>query len=154
MAKKSRDEIDHYTLDQYEQEKHLGIGHERTKNLGHDWRESEIEKNPAGRVVDYASDKAGEGMLRQPRSQGVYGKFRDPQDGTSRQENHDRWADYAKSNSYIGHGNKAGPGQPPSMPDPRGSHSNKSDGYLLKPKGGFDAGADTGEGRIEKARKY
>jgi hypothetical protein len=151
MAKKSREEIDHYVLDQYEQEKHLGIGHERTKNLGRDWRESEIEKNPA-RPLDYEGGPAAR-VINEPRSQGVYGKFADPKDGTSRQENLDRWASYAKSNSYH---RGPGPGVYPTTPDPRGRHTNESDGYLLSTKGWAnlpDAGSESGEGRLQKSGK-
>ena len=124
MAKKSRDEIDHYTLDQYEQERHLGIGHEMTKNLGHDWRESEIEQNPAGRMVDYANNDVSKGVVRGPaRSVGVYGSFKNPESGIStNQQNLDRWADYAKSNSYTGHGNKAGIGKDPPQSDDSRQH--------------------------------
>ena len=154
MAKKSREEIDHYVLDQFEQEQHLGVGHEMTKNLGHDWRESEIEKSPAGKLMNYDSADTAR-IINEPRSQGVYGKFRNPQDGTSTQQNLDRWADYAKSNSYTGHGNKAGVGKDPTMPDPRGRHSNESDGYLADPKewADFEYGSESGLGRIEKAHR-
>src|SRR5262249_45143116 len=103
MAKRSRDEIDHYVLDQFEQEKHLGIGHEMTKNLGHDWRESEIERNPAGRVVDYADSHASEGVARGPaRSIGVYDKFADPQSGIAAADNLKAWSGYATASSYDG----------------------------------------------------
>ena len=166
MAKRSREEIDHYVLDQFEQEKHLGIGHEMTKNLGHDWREREIEKNPAGRMVDYTNNDIGSDLVRgPPRSQGVYQKFTDPKSGIStNQQNLDRWSDYARSNSYTGHHHKAGPGVAPTMPDPRErsatgyrpNASEKSDGYLESTKGwaGYDRGSESGEGRLQKARKY
>ena len=164
MAKKSREEIDHYVLDQYEQEKHLGIGHEMTKNLGHDWRESEIEQNPAGRMVDYANNDVSKGVVRGPaHSQGVYQKFADPKDGTSTSENLSRWSDYARSNSYTGHDHKAGPGVPPSMPDPREraatgyrpNASERSDGYLRSTESwpSHEYGADSGPGRLEKTGK-
>jgi hypothetical protein len=155
---KSREEIDHYVLDQFEQEKHLGIGHERTKNLGHDWRESEIEKNPAGRMVDYTNNDVGKDMLRQPsRLQGVYGKCGDPQSGISSEQNLNRWSDYATKGSYHG---GPGPGKDPTMRDPRGRHSNESDGYLAdqpnpstKNWADFRAGSESGEGRLEKLHK-
>jgi hypothetical protein len=153
MAKKSREEIDHYTLDQYEQERHLKIGHERTKNLGHDWRESEIEKNPAGRMMNYDSADTARTFRDPAKLQGVYGKCNDPKSGISTQQNIDAWSQRATANSYTGHGNKAGPGKDPTMRDPRGRHTNESDGYLRSTKGWprFDAGSESGEGRLEKA---
>jgi hypothetical protein len=158
MAKKSREEIDHYTLDQYEQERYLSIGHERTKNLGHDWRESEIEQSPAGRMQDYDSADTSRTFRDPARLQGVYRKCSDPRSGISSGENLNKWADYAEANSYTGRGNKAGVGTPPSMPDPRtGRGSNESDGYLAdqpspstKNWADFRAGSESGEGRLEK----
>jgi hypothetical protein len=160
MAEKSREEIDHYVLDQFEQEKHLGIGHERTKNLGHDWRESEIEKNPVGRMQNYDSADTARTFRDPPKLQGVYRKCSDPRSGISSGENLDKWADYAKANSYTGHGNKASTGKDPTMRDPRGRHSNESDGYLAplpsastKTWADHRAGAESGEGRLEKRHK-
>jgi hypothetical protein len=161
MAKKSREEIDHYTLDQFEQERHLGIGHERTKNLGHDWRESEIEQNPAGRMVDYANNDVSKGVVRGPaRSQSVYGKFRDPQSGIANERNLDRWSNYATAGSYRG---GDGTGKDVTMRDqgrrsvPSEARNKDSDGYLESTKNwpSFDTGgADSGVGRLEKSRKY
>jgi hypothetical protein len=158
MAKRSREEIDHYVLDQYEQEKHLGIGHERTKNLGHDWRESEIEQNPAGRMMNYDSADTARTFRDPSKLQGVYRKCSDPQSGIStNQQNLDRWAGYARANSYHG---GHGEGANPTMRDPRGRHSNESDGHLAplpKPStanwADYTAGADSGEGRLEKAHR-
>jgi hypothetical protein len=161
MAKKSREEIDHYVLDQFEQEKHLNIGHERTKNLGHDWRESEIEKNPAGRVVDYESGPAAR-VIDEPRSVGVYGRFKNPQSGISSEQNLNKWGDYARSNSYH---RGPGPGQEPPAPEPRRSvpseaRNKDSDGHLaplptpsMSNWATYTAGGDSGEGRLQKIGK-
>jgi hypothetical protein len=157
MAKKSREEIDHYVLDQFEQEKHFGIGHEMTKNLGHDWRESEIEKNPAGRMMNYDSADTARTFRYPAKLQGVYGKCNDPRSGISQQQNLDRWADYATKDSYH---RGPGPGKEPTMRDPRGKHSNESDGYLAsqpnpstKNWADFRAGSESGEGRLEKLHR-
>jgi len=157
MVKKSREEIDHYVLDQYEQEKHLGIGHEMTRNLGHPWRESEIEQNPAERTMNYDSADTARTFRDPTKLQGVYGKCSDPQSGISSQDNLDRWSGLATANSYTGHGNKDGVGKDPTMRDPRGRHSNESDGYLAssptpstKNWADFRAGSESGEGRLEK----
>jgi hypothetical protein len=82
----------------------------------------------------------------------VYGKFRDPKSGIAEQQNLDRWASYAKSNSYH---KGPGPGVNPTTPDPRGAHSNESDGYLRSTKNwpSFEYGSESGLGRIEKTHK-
>ena len=157
MAKKSREEIDHYTLDQYEQEKHLGIGHEMTKNLGHDWRESEIEQNPAGKLMNYDSADTTR-VINEPRSQGVYGRFKNPLSGIAEQRNLSRWAGYARSNSYH---RGPGPGREPTVRDqgrssvPSAARSKDSDGYLESTRNwpSFEYGSESGLGRIEKTHR-
>jgi hypothetical protein len=141
MAKRSRDEIDHYVLDQFEQEKHLGIGHERTKNLGHDWPESEIEKNPAGRVMNYDSADTARTFRNPSKLQGIYQKTADPRSGIASANNLKAWSGYSTANSYDGK-------------DPKG-RGEGSDGHLASTKGwaGYTAGADTGEGRLEKIHR-
>jgi hypothetical protein len=141
MAKKSREEIDHYVLDQWEQERHLGIGHERTKNLGHDWRESEIEKNPAGRVMNYDTAPQAEKQIAEGQrdTTGVYQKHVPINDGRSTAENLQAWSKYSTSNSFHGR-------------DPRG-RGEGSDNHLLSTKGWAnlpDAGSESGQGRLEK----
>jgi hypothetical protein len=90
----------------------------------------------------------------------VYGRFRDPKDGTSRQENLDRWSDYARSNSYH---RGPGPGKEPTMPDPRERSAGYrpgdgkgSDGQLASTKNwaSYEYGGDSGLGRLEKSEKY
>ena len=108
------------------------------RNLGHKASDATLTKNPAGRMVDYTNNDVGKQIVRGPaRSIGVYGRFDNPSDG------HDLkgWADYAKSNSYHGR-------------DPRG-RGEGSHNYLQSTKGWprFDAGSESGEGRIEKSRK-
>ena len=123
---------------------------------------SEIERHPAPRVHDYQNNSVSQKIVDgPPRSVGVYGRFRDPQSGIASADNLSRWSDYAKSSSYTGDGNKAGPGQPPSMPDPRPkgnvpAASKQSDGYLASTESwsSFEFGGDSGMGRLEKAGKY
>jgi hypothetical protein len=155
MAKKSREEIDHYVLDQFEQERHLGIGHEMTKNLGHDWRESEIEKNPAGKLMNYDSGDTARTFRDPAKLQGVYKKTADPRSGISSADNLARWSGYASMSSFDGKDGKA-----PSMPDPReraaGYRPNGegSDGHLLRPEWDrYEYGADSGPGRLEKTHR-
>jgi hypothetical protein len=114
---------------------------------------SDLTKHPLKDVIAYD----GRNIIDERRAQGVYRKFRDPKGGISSEQNLDRWADYAKSNSYTGHGDKAGHGKDPTMPDPRGSHSQRSDGYLAPlPSASTEtwadhrAGSESGEGRLEK----
>jgi hypothetical protein len=150
MAKKSRDEIDHYTLDQHEQEKYLGIGHERTKNLGHDWPESEIEQNPAGRVVDYTGG-AGQREIKegQRHTQGVYGRHSPTPSGIPSGENLQAWSRYSQSNTYSVDGRGR---------DPRGRSD--SDGHLAPlPSASTEtwadhrAGSESAPGRLEKIHR-
>jgi hypothetical protein len=147
-------EHDHAVLSQKEQAKFLGRGDEVTMNLGHRVHQDDLMKHPLESVPAYD----GQDIVTGPkRSQGVYGRFKNPQSGISSEQNLDKWAGYAKANSYTGHGNKAGHGKPPSMDDPRPRHdaSQESDGYLRSTKGwaGFEYGSESGLGRLEKARK-
>jgi hypothetical protein len=146
--------LHHETLTQDQQAKFLGVKEETTLNLGHPVPISEIEKNPAGRMVDYANNDVSKGVVRGPaRSQNVYGKFRDPKDG------HDfaGWASYAREGSD--HGKSA---KPPTVRDPRGSsvpsaaRNKDSDGYLAGTESWstFEFGGDSGKGRLEKSEKY
>jgi hypothetical protein len=152
--------LNHDIKTQGQQARFLGSTPERTKNLGHDSTVDRLTENPVGYPLDYQSPSAAR-VINETRSQGVYGKFRDPQSGIAQQNNLDRWADYAKSNSYTGHGNKAGLGKPPTVRDPRGStvpsvaRNKDSDGYLESTKNwpSFEYGSESGLGRIEKARK-
>jgi hypothetical protein len=152
-------------MSQKEQSEFLGRDEEVLSNLGYPAKESELTRHPLGKVHDY-QNHASERVVRGPaRSQGVYGKFRDPQSGIStNQQNLDRWAGYARSNSYTGHGNKAGPGKEPTMPDPRErstagyrpASGKDSDGYLADPKdwADYQYGSEAGLGRIQKSEKY
>jgi hypothetical protein len=127
--------LNHETLTQDQQAKFLGVKQETTMNLGHPVPVSRLTENPVGYPKDYEQGPAAR-VINEPRSVGVYQKFADPKDG------HDlnRWADYARSNSYHGR-------------DPRGRGAG-SDNHLLKPKGDYEAGADSGEGRLEKRDNY
>jgi len=139
--------VDHAVLPEIQQRKFLGVGEQHTLNLGHPSTQDRLTENPAGRVVDYANNEVSKGVVRgPPRSQSVYGKFRDPADG----HDFDRWAGYAKAGSFHGKD-----GKEPTVPDPRGRASNESDGYLRSTQGWarFDAGSESGEGRLEKSRK-
>jgi len=112
----------HDTLTQREQAKHLGVKEETVMNLGHPVPVSRLTENPVGYLRDYEQGPAAR-VINEPRSVGVYGKFRDPQSGIAEQGNLDRWADYAKSNSYHGR-------------DPRGRGAG-SDEHLASTPGGF-----------------
>ena len=132
------------------------------RNLGHKATDASLTKNPAGRVQDY-TNHAGEGIVRGPaRSVGVYGSFKNPTSGISTNEqNLDRWAGYAKANSYTGRSQVAGPGEDPPVSDdsrrlvPSAAREKGSDGYLESTKSwpSFEYGSESGLGRIEKARK-
>jgi hypothetical protein len=153
--------LDHETLTQGQQAKFLGHKPETVLNLGHPTTVDRLTENPVGYPRDYENGPAAR-VINERRSQGVYGKFADPKDGRSTQANLDRWADYAKANSYTGHGNKAGVGKAPTVRDPRGgtvpsaARKKDSDGYLASPKdwASYEYGGDSGLGRLEKSKKY
>ena len=132
--------LNHETLTQDQQAKFLGVKQETTMNLGHPVPVSRLTENPVGRPLDYENGPAAR-VINERRSQGVYGKFRDPQSGISSEQNLDRWAGYARSNSYHGR-------------DPRGRGAG-SDEHLQSTKNwpSFEYGSESGLGRIEKARK-
>src|SRR5262249_39047204 len=90
--------LNHETLTQDQQAKFLGVKEETTMNLGHPVPISKIAESPVGYPRDYQPPSADR-VINERRSVGVYGKFRDPQSGIAQQNNLDRWADYAKSNS-------------------------------------------------------
>jgi hypothetical protein len=144
--------LNHDTLTQREQAKHLGVKEETVMNLGHPVPVSQLTEHPAPHVKNYDSGDTGRVVRGPARSQSVYGRFRDPKDGTSTSENLSRWAGYAHAGSYQG---GDGTGKEVSMPDPRGRHSNESDGYLQSTKSwpSFEYGSESGPGRIEKAHK-
>jgi hypothetical protein len=149
--------LDHDTLTQREQAKHLGVKEETVCNLGHPVPVSKLTENPVGYPLDYQPPSAAR-VINEPRSQGVYGRFKNPQSGIAEQGNLDRWAGYARSNSYH---RGPGPGKEPTVRDPRGStvpsaaRNKDSDGYLESTKNwpSFEYGSESGLGRIEKARK-
>jgi hypothetical protein len=112
------------------------------RNLGHKATDATLTKNPLKSVPAYN----GRDIISQKRSVAVYGKFRDPKDGTSSQENLSRWQSYAHSNSYDGK-------------DPKGRGAG-SDGHLAplppastKNWADYRAGSESGEGRLEKLHR-
>jgi hypothetical protein len=139
-------EHNHAVLSEAEQAKFLGRDNEVVSNLGHPSREDDLMKHPLRSVPAYD----GKDIITEKRSVGVYGKFKDPKSGISAEQNLDRWADYARQNSYHGKD-----GKDPVVKDPRGSHSNESDGYLRSTKGwaGYEYGSESGLGRIEKTHR-
>jgi hypothetical protein len=150
----------HAVLTEAEQAKFLGRGNEVVSNLGHPSRESDLTKHPLNKVQNYDSGDTARTFRDPPRLQGVYTKCNDPKSGISAEQNIDAWAKRATANSYTGHGNKAGVGKDPTMPDPRGRHSNESDGYLARSPNpstdnwaSFRAGSESGEGRLEKLHR-
>jgi hypothetical protein len=135
--------LNHDVMSQAEQARFLGSKPERTKNLGHNSTVDRLTENPA-RPTDYEQGPAAR-VINEKRSVGVYERFDDPKSGISASENLDRWADYARSNSYSVDGRGR---------DPKG-RGRGSDGHLATPKWtGYDAGADSGEGRLQKRDKY
>jgi len=131
--------LNHDTLTQAQQAKHLGTREEVVLNLGHPVPVSRLPDNPVGYPRDYEQGPANQ-VINEKRSQGVYQRFSDPKDGRSTAENLAKWSGYAHSNSYDGK-------------DPKGRGAG-SDNHLLKPKGGYDYGSDTGEARLQKREKY
>jgi hypothetical protein len=152
-----RPERDHFVMSEKEQAKFLGRGEEVTMNLGHRVHQDDLVKHPLGKTQNYDSADTERTFRDRPKLQGVYKKTADPKSGISSADNLKAWSKYADSNRYTGHGNKAGHGKDPTMPDPRGSHSNESDGYLAplpspseKYWADYRAGSESGEGRLEK----
>ena len=143
--------LNHETLTQDQQAKFLGVKEETVMNLGHPVPISEIAEHPAPDVKNYDSGDTGRVVRGPARSQSVYGRFRDPKDGTSASENLSRWSDYAHAGSYQ---RGDGTGKEVSMPDPRGRRDEGSDEYLLRPDWSkYEYGADSGPGRLEKSGK-
>jgi hypothetical protein len=155
--------LNHDTLTQDQQARHLGVKQETVMNLGHPVPVSQLEKNPVGYPRDYENGPAAR-VINEKRSQGVFGKFRDPQSGISTQANLDRWSGYASANTEVTRGQAHGPGpgkEPPvsdagrrSVPSP--ARNRDSDGYLASPKdwASYEYGGDSGMGRLEKSQKY
>jgi hypothetical protein len=130
-------------LTQREQAKHLGVKEETTMNLGHPVPVSRLTDNPLGKPVNYDTAPQAERQIKEGQrlTQGVYGRHVPINDGRSTAENLQAWSKYSTSNSYHGR-------------DPRGRGAG-SDNHLQSTKGWprFDAGSDSGEGRLEKTRK-
>ena len=150
-------EFQHSILSQAEQAKLLGRSDETTRNLGHPSSEDRLMEHPLDKVQDYQNHASEKIVRGPPRSQGVYRRFKNPQSGIANEANLGKWASYAHSNSYAG---GHGAGVEPTMPDPRGRHSNESDGYLAplpsastESWADFRAGSESGEGRLEKLHK-
>src|SRR5262249_43316363 len=104
-------------------------------------------------VTNYDSADTKRTSRDPPNLQGVYKKTSDPRSGISSQENIDAWSRRAAGNSYH---RGPGPGKYPTTPDPRGPHTNESDGYLRSTRGWSnlpDAGPESGEGRLQKSGK-
>jgi hypothetical protein len=142
----------HAIMSEAEQAKYLSLPNERVTNLGHPSREDDLTRHPLGRMMNYDSADTSRTFRDPAKLQGVYGKCSDPRSGISSGENLDKWADYATKDSYH---RGPGPGKDPTMPDPRGRHSNESDGYLRSTKGwaDFEYGSESGFGRIEKTHR-
>jgi hypothetical protein len=144
-------EYDHAVLPEIQQRKLLGVGEEHTLNLGHPSTQDKLVEHPAPDVENYDSGDTGRVVRGPARSQSVYGRFRDPKDGTSTSENLSRWSSYAHAGSYQ---RGDGTGKEVSMPDPRGRRDEGSDEYLLRPDWSkYEYGADSGPGRLEKSGK-
>jgi hypothetical protein len=99
--------LNHDIKTQGQQARFLDSTPEQVRNLGHPTAVDRLTENPVGYPLDYQSPSAAR-VINETRSQGVYGRFRDPQSGIAQQNNLDRWAGYAKANSYTGHHHKAG----------------------------------------------
>src|SRR5262249_24400693 len=119
--------------------------------------EGDLTRHPLGRMMNCDSADTARTFRDPPRLQGVYKKTADPRSGISSEQNIDAWAQRAAANSYH---RGPGPGKDPTMPDPRGRHSNASDGYLASSPGpstenwaDYRAGSESGEGRLEKLHR-
>jgi hypothetical protein len=152
--------LNHDTLDQKQQARHLGVKEETVCNLGHPVPVSRLTENPAGRMVDYANNDVSKGIVRGPaRSVGVYGSFKNPTSGISSEQNLSRWSGYASANTEVTRGQAHGPGpgkDPPMSDDSRMPAAGKdSDGYLQSTRNwpNHEYGADSGPGRLEKTHR-
>jgi hypothetical protein len=129
------------------------------RNLGHKATDATLTKNPAGRIVSYDTAPQAERQIKEGQrlTTGVYGRHVPIKSGISSAENLRAWGKYAKSNSYH---TGPGPGREPPVSDDSRVHvpaaGKASDGYLESTRGwaGYDRGADSGEGRLQKAKKY
>src|SRR5262249_40799317 len=131
-----QDSLENFEYRPYEQNNPLAIDPDIVRGIEREWGFSllwvmyECNGQPFPDRVN-ARKRNGYADVHKGNFGGAFRKCSDPRSGISSGENLDKWADYAEANSYTGHGNKAGPGRNPSMPDPRiGRGSNESDGYL------------------------
>lgn len=134
--------LNHETLTQCEQAKHLGVKEESTFNLGHRVPISRIMEHPLrGQPTSYDSTDTARTFRDPARGQGVYTGRNYPQSGISSEQNLRGWGDYAKSNSFHGK-------------DPKGRGAG-SDGHLESTRNwpGFEYGSESGLGTIEKQHK-
>jgi hypothetical protein len=153
--------LHHDTLTQDQQAKYLGVKQETVLNLGHPVPISEIEKNPAGRVMNYDSADTARTFRDPPKLQGVYKSAPDPRSSISSEQNIDAWSRRASANSFDGKDGKEPPMRDQgrsSVPSP--ARSKNSDGYLADQPSpstdnwaSFRAGSESGEGRLEKLHK-
>src|SRR5262249_16212467 len=145
----------HAILTEAEQAKFLGRGNEVVSNLGHRSRKGDLTRHPLKTVPTCDTASQAERQIKEGKrlTQGVYRRHVPINDGRSTAENLRVWSKYSQSNSYHG---GHGEGVSPTMADPRGTHTDRSDGYLLSTRGWAnlpDAGAESGEGRLQKIRK-
>jgi hypothetical protein len=133
--------LNHDIKTQGQQARFLGSTPEQVRNLGHPSTVDRLTESPVGYPKDYEQGPAAR-VINEKRSVGVYQRFADPKDGRSTQQNLDRWADYARSNSY----NVDGRGR-----DPKG-RGEGSDNHLRSTKSwpNHEFGSESGPGRIEK----
>lgn len=132
-------------------------------NLGHPVSVENIAKHPLKRIDDYTSGKIGQRHITESDrpGHGVYGSFKDAQEGFSTPGNLDRWSGYASANTQVGPSGMKD-SKPPSHADMRpGQRANqRSDGYLAVPEKTSKKfwaerrfGSDSAPGRLEKTHK-
>jgi hypothetical protein len=117
------------------------------RNLGHKATDATLTKNPIGRPTNYDSGDTARTFRDRGKLQGVYTTCSDPRSGIASQANLDKWADYSTKDSYHG-----------KDPKGRGAGSDEHLAPLPKPStdnwANYSAGSDSGEGRLQKAKKY
>jgi hypothetical protein len=140
--------LDHDTLTQRQQAKHLGVKEEVISNLGHACKVSDAANHPLGKPINYDTAPQAERQIKEGQrfTQGVYGRHVPINSGISTAENLQAWSKYSQSNTYDGR-------------DPKGRGVG-SDGHLAKlpnpnPSNwaDFRAGSESGEGRLEKLHR-
>ena len=95
--------LNHETLTQDQQARHLGVPQESVLNLGHPCPVSAVMDNPVGQPTEYTQGPAKRSLRESDRAgQGQYSNFPDPKSGLSTDfESLRNWQHFASANTEV-----------------------------------------------------